>query len=74
MLNILTLRQVKDIPKPTEYDFGDGLILRYYNVDEIDPILDRLANDNKNLVRIASKMRKCLEDNGLKEQAEDCFC
>lgn len=64
---------MKDIPKPTEYDFGDGLVLRYYNVDEIDPILDRLVNDNRHLARIASKMRKRLEDNGLKEQAEDCF-
>lgn len=45
MLNVSTLRQVKDIPKPTEYDFGDGLVLRYYNVDDIDPILDRLAGD-----------------------------
>jgi hypothetical protein len=73
MLNVLTLRQVKDIPKPTEYDFGDGLVLRYYNVDEIDPILDRLASDNRNLARLAGKMRKCLEDNGLGKQAEDCF-
>jgi len=73
MLNVLTLRQVKDIPKPTEYDFDDGLVLRYYNVDEIDPILDRLAKDTRDLARIAGKMRKCLEDNGLGKQAEDCF-
>lgn len=64
---------MKDIPKPTEYDLGDGLVLRYYNVDDIDPILDRLANDNVNLARIVSRMRKCLKDNGLGKQAEDCF-
>lgn len=73
MINVLTKRMVKDLPKPIEYDFGDDVILRYYKVDDIDPILDKLAMDLRGMTRYAGKLMELLEKNGLEEQAKDIW-
>lgn len=73
MINVTTKWMVKDLPKPIEYDFGDDVILRYYKVDDIDPILDRLAMDLRGMTRYASKLMELLKKNGLEEQARDIW-
>lgn len=73
MINTTTKRMVKDLPEPIEYDFGDDVILRYYKVDDIDPILDRLAMDLRGMAIYANKLMELLKKNGLEEQAKDIW-
>ena len=68
MINVLTKSIVKDLPEPIEYDFGDDVILRYYKVDDIDPILDRLASDLRNTNHYFKEMVELIKENGLEEQ------
>lgn len=73
MISVTTKRVVKDLPEPIEYDFGDNVILRYYKVDDIDPILDKLAMDLRGMARYANKLMELLKKNGLEEQAKEIW-
>lgn len=65
MPNAAVLRFVKEFPKPVEYDFGDGVILRYYEVSEMDPVIDELVQDLNSVADFARKARKILREHKL---------
>lgn len=65
MPNTAVLRFVKEFPKPVEYDFGDGVILRYYEVSEMDPVIDELVQDLNCIIHEYRKARKILREHKL---------
>lgn len=65
MPNTNVLLFVKELPKPVEYDFGDGIILRYYKVDEMDPILDQLSHNLLNSMHMYRKAWNILREHKL---------
>lgn len=65
MPNTAVSRFIKSFPKPIEYDFGDGVILRYYKVSEMDPVIDELVHDLNSTLYMCSKARKILREHKL---------
>ena len=65
MPNTAVLRFIKSFPKPVEYDFGDGVILCYYKVDEMDPVVDELVQDLNSVIYEYGRARKILLEHKL---------
>ena len=65
MPNTAVLRFIKSFPERVEYDFGDGTILRYYKVDEMDPVIDELVQDLNSAIYEYRRARKILREHKL---------
>lgn len=65
MPNVAVLRFIKSFPEPVEYNFGDGIILRYYKVSEIDPVIDELVHNLNSAIREYWRARKILQEHKL---------
>ena len=55
----------RDWPAEVQSVLGDGVILRYYKVSEMDPVIDELVQDLNSAIHEYGRARKILQEHKL---------